>query len=135
MGPGVGLTSEMTNQPISKGAAEMQTAGELTIILVFALLVEMLVEYFVKPLIPHSEQDPAPWWATIPYARYAAALAGVGLCVYYQLDILSMMFPAYAANYVGMILTGLLISRGANYVHDWLAKPLFGGMSSAGGDH
>jgi len=36
-------------------------------LLVFALLVEMLVEYFVKPLIP-STKDPDPaWYHTLPY--------------------------------------------------------------------
>ena len=102
----------------------MSTASELTIILVFAVLVEMLVEYFGKPLIPTTDQDPPPMWTTLPYARYAAALAGVLLCIYYQLDVLAMLFPQYAANYVGMILTGLLISRGSNYLHDWIANPL-----------
>ena len=69
-------------------------------------------------------EGPPPFWATLPYARYAAALAGVGLCIHYQLDVLSMMFPQYVANHVGMILTGLLISRGSNYLHDWIANPV-----------
>jgi hypothetical protein len=103
----------------------MFPTGELTSVLIFAILVEMLVEYFVKPLLPKSDAQPAPWWSNLPYCRYAAALAGMGLSIYYQLDILSMMFPQYVANYVGMILTGLLVSRGANYVHDWIADPLF----------
>lgn len=103
----------------------MQTAGELTIILIFAVIVEMLVEYLVKPLIPKAVQDPPPFWTTIPYARYAAALAGDGLALWYQIDVLAMLWPQYAASYVGMVLTGLLISRGSNYVHDWIAQPLF----------
>ena len=105
----------------------MQTAGELTIILIFAVIVEMLVEYLVKPLIPQTPADrlDTPFWTTIPYARYAAALAGVGLALWYHIDVLAMLWPQYTASYVGMALTGLLISRGSNYVHDWIAQPLF----------
>ena len=106
----------------------MSTTGELTILLVFAMLVEMLVEYLFKPLIPSQPVGeglaPAPWYHRLPYARYAAALVGVGLAIYYQLDLLSMLFPDYLANLVGMILTGLLLSRGANYLHDWIANPI-----------
>jgi hypothetical protein len=105
----------------------MDTAGELTIILIFAVVVEMLVEYLVKPLIPEPPADHLvqPFWTTIPYARYAAAIAGVALALWYQIDVLAMLWPQYVASYVGMVLTGLLISRGSNYVHDWIAQPLF----------
>jgi hypothetical protein len=103
-------------------------AGELTVILIFAILVEMLVEYFVNPLLPSTSRFPPgaalPLWTTLPYARYAAAIAGVALAIYYQLDVLSMLFPQYVPDYVGMVLSGLVISRGANYVHDWIADPL-----------
>jgi hypothetical protein len=103
----------------------MPNATTITIILVLSVLVEMLVEYFLKPLVPQPKDDAnPPWWATIPWARYAAALVGIGICLWYGLDILSIMFPTMAASYVGMILTGLLISRGANYLHDWIANPV-----------
>jgi hypothetical protein len=111
----------------------MSTAGEFTILIILAMLVEMLVEYLFKPLIPTPDVGaglaPAPWYHRLPFARYAAALVGVGLAIYYQLDLLSMMFPAYLPNLVGMILTGLLLSRGANYLHDWIANPIVKALS------
>lgn len=116
----------------------MQSAGQITIILVFAVLVEMLVEYFVKPLIPKTDSLDPPWYYTLPYARYAAGAAGIALCLVYQLDIIALLFGGLAAtqswSYVGMVLTGLLISRGANYVHDWLADPVLARLVPSRGD-
>jgi hypothetical protein len=104
----------------------MQPAGQLTIILVFAVLVEMLVEYFVKPLIPKTEDPEPKWYYTLPYSRYAAGIVGIALCLVYRLDIIALLFGVVAHSqtwsYVGMVLTGLLISRGANYVHDWIVN-------------
>ena len=103
----------------------MTTASELTTVLLFAVLVEMLVEYFVKPLLPQPEEDAEPqWWQTLPYSRYAAATLGVALCIAYRLDILAMLALDIRATYLGMALTGLLISRGANCLHDWIANPI-----------
>lgn len=106
----------------------MESAGQLTIILVFAVLVEMLIEYFIKPIIPQTEDPDPAWYYTLPYARYAAAVAGVALCLVYQLDVIALLFGGVVRlqswSYVGMVLTGLLISRGANYVHDWIANPI-----------
>ena len=116
----------------------MSTTSELAAVLLLAVLVEMLVEYFVQPLLPARREPPAPWWATVPYARYAAAVAGVGLCLVYRLDLLAILVPSLrpgpsplVASYAGMVLTGLLISRGANYLHDWLANPLFDRLGAA----
>ena len=103
----------------------MQTAGALTIVLMFAVLVEMFVEYFVAPAIPKPTDPAAPtWYERLPWKRYAAAGAAIAISLWYQLDVIALLFPGYAASYIGMILTGLVVSRGANYVHDWIANPI-----------
>ncbi len=56
----------------------------------------------------------------------------IRLGVAYRLDILAMLALGIpnlnngSGTYLGMALTGLLISRGANYLHDWIANPLIG---------
>ena len=103
----------------------MPSATTLTIILVLAVITEMLVEYFLKPILPKLQDPDNPeWWETLPYARYLAAAVGLTLTLYYQIDILALMFPDMPPSIVGMALTGLLISRGANYLHDWIANPV-----------
>ena len=50
--------------------------------------------------------------------------ARVALCIAYRLDVLAMLSLRIPATYLGMALTGLLVSRGANYLHDWIANPI-----------
>jgi hypothetical protein len=58
--------------------------------------------------------------------RYVAALVGIALCVLYNADLLAMLDLVSPWPWVGNIVTGLIIGRGANSVHDfafcWLAS-------------
>ena len=51
---------------------------------------------------------------------YVAAIAGVGLAIFYQLDLLALI-GELAPSTVGYVLTGLIIGRGANYLHDFVS--------------
>jgi len=103
----------------------MNHAGALTIVLLFSILVEMFVEYFVSPAIPKPTNPNAlKWYERLAWKRYAAAAGAIVLTLWHGLDVISILFPGYAASYVGMVLTGLLISRGANHQHDWIANPI-----------
>ena len=96
----------------------------LGLLLALAVLVEMLVEYFISPLIP-KDDNPGAWYNRVPIPRYASALFGVGATVLYGVDMIAMFFPEANALHpvVGMVITGLVISRGSNYVHDWIGQP------------
>jgi len=54
--------------------------------------------------------------------RVGALIIGLILALGTGLDLMTMIGVPMKVPYVGMILTGLLISRGANFVHDILAS-------------
>jgi hypothetical protein len=84
----------------------MQALG---IIFALAVLVEGLIEYFAQPV--QSQYKP-----------YVAALLAVVLCVAYHADLLAALGYAAEVPYVGNVLTGLMISRGANYLNDLVSR-------------
>ena len=101
-------------------------------ILILATLVESLVEYLIRPLVkPWIEGDPpedaklVDWRSLV--LRYVSAIVGMGACFLYQTDLLAILGLVSPWPWVGYILTGLVIGRGANFVHDfagrWLQPP------------
>ena len=59
--------------------------------------------------------------------RYVSVLLGVALCIIYRVDLLLYFNLIPPWPWVGSLITGLLIGRGANFVHDfatrWLTVP------------
>ncbi|MDD3493550.1 MAG: hypothetical protein PHZ19_08670 [Candidatus Thermoplasmatota archaeon] len=91
----------------------MQAIG----ILALAFIGEAIVEYLLKDhlglvLKEEKVQDLV--------SKYAAAVVGVALCFLYEVDVLLLvgLKPVWVAG--GYIVTGLLIGRGANFVHDFV---------------
>lgn len=100
----------------------------VTGIFVLAALAEALVEYLIKPIVDAADataDGESPAWRDLTL-RYTAALVGVLLCVLYRADLLYYfdLYPPWP--WVGYVITGLLIGRGSNFVHDfasrWLAS-------------
>lgn len=54
--------------------------------------------------------------------RVGALILGLGVAVVYQVDLLAMVGITGTFNYVGALLTGVLISRGGNYIHDLVSR-------------
>lgn len=95
-----------------------------------AFLAETLTEYFARPFLKpeslpgngHGEaQQVVPAWVL----RYVAAIVGILLAIAYRADVLAL-FGLYAwFPFIGWAITGLIIGRGSNYLHDlvdrWLA--------------
>ncbi|MGQ9600490.1 MAG: hypothetical protein ACUVWZ_13840 [Anaerolineae bacterium] len=79
-------------------------------ILVVAVVVESLTEYFVAPAIPEKYKM---------YLPYAAALIAVFLCVAYRVDLLAAAGLVSPIPAVGWIVSGFLIGRGSNFVNDF----------------
>jgi len=52
--------------------------------------------------------------------RIGALAIGVFACVAAGLDIFALVGVPFSVAYAGQILTGVLVSRGANFVHDFL---------------
>ena len=107
----------------------------ITGIFVLATIAEALIEHIFAPILDARDPDnmsPEPdqvlnWKALA--LRYVAALLGVALCVLYQVDLLVYFDLVSPWPWVGYIITGLLIGRGSNFIHDfatrWLTRPPF----------
>lgn len=89
---------------------------ELATILILAITVEALIEYAKLLFV-----DKAIVWKQV-----AALVLGVGLSVLAGTDLYAIVDVTFAIPYVGIVLTGILFSRGANYVAD-LVKKMQGG--------
>jgi hypothetical protein len=98
----------------------MTVAMMLLAILLLAALTEGLVEYFLQPWLKPDNED-VPIWRSMAL-RYSAALVGVGLCLAYAVDVLALVGLAGRLDFVGEIMTGLLIGRGSNYVNDFIER-------------
>lgn len=57
-------------------------------------------------------------YATID--RIGALILGVLLAISCNLDVLSLLKVNSKIPYLGVILTGVLISRGSNFIHDFI---------------
>lgn len=97
-------------------------------IFVLAFLAETLTEYFLRPWIrperPESEamadEDLGAPKVLPPIAlRYAAAIVGVILAIIYRADLLSMIGLSPLYPIVGYVITGLIVGRGSNFLHDF----------------
>jgi hypothetical protein len=88
-------------------------------ILILATLAESLVEYLIAPAADELA-DEKPWREIA--MRYIAALVGVALSSLYQTDLLAMLGLVAPWPWVGWVVTGLLIGRGSNFVHDFASR-------------
>lgn len=97
-------------------------AQHIALALALAFLCESMVEYLFGQIVEHVPKlKPSSW-----LLMYVAAVAGVGLAFYYQLDLLALI-GENAASPVGFLLSGLVVGRGANYLHEFVSKYITGG--------
>ena len=54
--------------------------------------------------------------------RLFSALLGVGIALEYRLDIPALLGMGAVHGWVGQVLTGMLLGRGSNAVHEFFAK-------------
>lgn len=73
--------------------------------LFFAVLIERLIEYFVKPRIDGK------------YIIYVALGLGLVVSFGYQLDLIAAMGIA-KAGFIGYALSGLVLAGGSNFLND-----------------
>lgn len=85
---------------------------ELATILILAITVEALIEYAKLLFV-----DKAIVWKQV-----AALLIGVVLSVLAGVDLYGMVGVTFAVPYVGTVLTGIIFSRGSNYLADMVKK-------------
>ena len=101
-----------------------------SLVSVLTFLNESLVEYIAGTPMDKSEKlKPYKW-----LLMYLAMVTGVLLSFYFKVDLIAMLpvwlaellqykeIPAYAPTTVGLLLTGLSIGRGSNFLHQLMAK-------------
>jgi len=84
-------------------------------IIILAIIIEGVVQA-IKGTVPEGAKVPAWTWGVV------AAVLGIALCLLAGVDLLTVAGITLAAPFVGQILTGVIISRGASFVHDLWAK-------------
>ncbi len=85
--------------------------NNIALLLFLSIFVEGFIEYFVSN--PDKKQ---------PWLKYVSATIGIVVAVLYKADLFALfgLFSSYA--YVGSILTGFVISRGSNYLNDFISR-------------
>jgi hypothetical protein len=96
------------------------TPAYLLLALILAFLAEGLTEYFAGPIFKWLAR--LVQFPELADLRYVAALVGIGLAFAYHLDLLlaAGFRPSHPA--IGHILTGLIIGRGSNYLHQFVQQ-------------
>lgn len=89
----------------------------LTLILALATLTEALVEYgkSIGKALAGNDKKAA-------ITQVAAIVVSVLLCFAADADIFQVVGITFTWQWVGVVLTGVLGSRGANYLNDLLSK-------------
>lgn len=80
-------------------------------IIMLAVIIEGLIEY-AKLIIRHD----------MVWKQVAAIVGSVFLAVAAKVDLFAVFELEFAVPYLGTVLTGIFLSRGANYVSDFIKK-------------
>lgn len=93
----------------------------LSVSFLLAFLTESFTEYLLGvPMDKFPKLQPFKW-----VLQYASAAVGVGLAIFYGIDLVALLAQlaggAMEATVVGMVLSGLSIGRGANFLHQIVA--------------
>jgi hypothetical protein len=91
---------------------------EFVTIFILALTVEALIEYGKLIFVEK----------TFNWKQIAACIGGVGLALAAQVDLYKIVGVDFVVPYLGMVLTGVIFSRGANYLSDFIK--LLGGAAA-----
>lgn len=96
----------------------------LAVAFALAFLTESFVEYvFGIPMKKIAKLQPHVWTL-----NYVALAVGVGVAFYYSIDLISLIAQTaggeWGATPVGIVLTGMIIGRGSNFLSDFVYKYL-----------
>lgn len=59
---------------------------------------------------------------TVDIDKIGALVFGLATAIVYNVDLLVIMDVTTSTNMLGLVFTGILISRGSNFVHDLIKK-------------
>ena len=92
-------------------------------IIAMAFAAESLTEHYAGPLLALLVAK-FPGLAELKLSQYVAAGVGLGLAFAFQLNLPAQAFGYTQSPVVGTIVTGAMMGRGANYIHDFVARYL-----------
>ena len=92
----------------------MQT---IVLILVLAITVEAIIQYS-KTIIEMLEKKQYKTFAT----QLAAILLSVFICFTAGVDLYTLVGVSFTLPWLGMLLTGIVVSRGSNYPSDFIKR-------------
>lgn len=94
----------------------------LGVIFLLAFLTESMVEYVFGAIVAHVDKLKPYAWLTM----YLAMAVGIAGAFIYKFDLIYLvaqfMGAPIAVHPMGIILTGMSIGRGANYLHDLVSR-------------
>ena len=99
----------------------------VTGILVLATVTEALVEHILAPIVDARGENetipPASGWDWRALAlRYTSLVLSVLLTITYRADLLLLLNLSPPWPWVGWVITGILLGRGSNFVHDFASR-------------
>lgn len=105
----------------------MEIIGAAVIILLAAAVGESVIEFVAKPLVKRALRgDEREEDRKIVY-NLLSALLGIGIALNFGLGLFKMVGAYGQILQLDMILTGILIGRGSNWVHDFVTRYILGG--------
>ena len=81
------------------------------LVFLFGILVEAIVQVF-KAGVPETVTSPSWMWPVV------SSVIGVVMCIAAHVDALSALGVEITVPFIGQAVTGLLVSRGSNFLHD-----------------
>lgn len=98
----------------------MQPLGVFALALGLAAFVEGMTEYVFAPFLDKLKE-----WLDFPVIQYVALGIGLLIAFAYRLDLIWELLGYRAVQpWVGIAISGLLVGRGANYLHEFAQKYL-----------
>ena len=85
--------------------------SELAVVVVFAILVEAIINITLSEV---------PVWGWVK--KVCAYAVGIVLCVIWKVGVISMIGVAGGVPIADYVITGIVISRGSNYLNDLIVK-------------
>ena len=87
------------------------------IILALSVVTEALIEYTksIADMIEQKSYKPA-------VLQLAAVALAVMLCIFADINLFDFLNISFSSRIVGVVITGIIASRGANYISDLIGK-------------
>ena len=92
---------------------------QLVAVFFLAAVNEAIVEFLGKPVLERVIQKPEDRCIVF---HTISALGGMALALLFAVDALALLNIVSPVPHVGSVVTGLLLGRGANWIHDFVSR-------------